>query len=139
MMPDLNGIEFINAVRKTHPADTVPILMVTAAHEKEIRYQSLTAGANDFLTKPIDRHEFDPRVRTMLALRNSHTRLRNWNDDLRQAVIHKTADIVARERETIARWPVPPNSATRKPAPTSCAWPTTPTDRQALGLERRTV
>ena len=103
MMPDLNGIEFIDAVRQFHPADVVPILMVTAAHEKEIRYQSLTAGANDFLTKPIDRHEFDPRVRTMLALRNSHTRLRSWNDDLRQAVIHKTADIVARERETIAR------------------------------------
>lgn len=103
MMPDLNGIEFIDAVRQFHPADVVPILMVTAAHEKEIRYQSLTAGANDFLTKPIDRHEFDPRARTMLALRNSHTRLRGWNDDLRQAVIHKTADIVARERETIAR------------------------------------
>ncbi len=103
MMPDLNGIEFINAVRRTHPADVVPVLMVTAAHEKEIRYQSLTAGANDFLTKPIDRHEFDPRVRTMLALRNSHTRLRNWNDDLQTEVNRQTADIVARERETIAR------------------------------------
>ncbi len=103
MMPDLNGIEFISAVRRFHPPEVVPILMVTAAHEKEIRYQSLGAGANDFLTKPIDRHEFDPRVRTMLALRNSQTRLRSWNDDLRQAVIDKTADIVARERETIAR------------------------------------
>ena len=96
MMPDINGIEFIETVRKLYPADTVPILMVTAAHEKEVRYQSLTAGANDFLTKPIDRHEFDPRVRTMLSLRN-------WNDDLREAVILKTTEIVAREQATIAR------------------------------------
>jgi len=103
MMPDINGIEFIETVRKLYPADTVPILMVTAAHEKEARYQSLTAGANDFLTKPIDRHEFDPRVRTMLSLRASQQRLRNWNDDLREAVIRKTAEIVAREQETIAR------------------------------------
>lgn len=103
MMPDLNGIEFIQAIRQVHAADVVPILMVTAAHEKEIRYQSLTAGANDFLTKPIDRHEFDPRVRTMLALRSSHIRLRSWNDDLKEAVRRKTADIVARERETISR------------------------------------
>lgn len=103
MMPDINGIEFIETVRKLYPADTVPILMVTAAHEKEVRYQSLTAGANDFLTKPIDRHEFDPRVRTMLSLRASQQRLRNWNDDLREAVIRKTAEIVAREQETIAR------------------------------------
>jgi len=103
MMPDINGIEFIETVRKLYPADTVPILMVTAAHEKEVRYQSLTAGANDFLTKPVDRHEFDPRVRTMLSLRASQQRLRNWNDDLREAVIRKTAEIVAREQETIAR------------------------------------
>ena len=103
MMPDINGIEFIETVRKLYPSDTVPILMVTAAHEKEVRYQSLTAGANDFLTKPIDHHEFDPRVRTMLSLRASQQRLRNWNDDLREAVIRKTAEIVAREQETIAR------------------------------------
>ncbi|MDD3353965.1 HD domain-containing phosphohydrolase [Zoogloea sp.] len=103
MMPDLNGIELIKSVRAHHPADVVPILMVTAAHEKEIRYQSLTAGANDFLTKPIDRNEFDPRVRTMLALRHSHTRLRHWNDDLQVAVVSKTAEIVTRERETISR------------------------------------
>jgi len=38
MMPDINGIEFIETVRKLYPADTVPILMVTAAHEKEVRY-----------------------------------------------------------------------------------------------------
>lgn len=103
MMPDINGIEFIETVRKLYPADTVPILMVTAAHEKEVRYQSLTAGANDFLTKPIDRNEFDPRVRTMLSLRASQQRRRNWNDDLRQAVTLKTAEIVAREQETITR------------------------------------
>jgi putative two-component system response regulator len=103
MMPDLNGIEFIQTVRKLYPADTVPILMVTAAHEKEVRYESLAAGANDFLTKPIDRHEFDPRVRTMLSLRASHQRMRTWNDDLQAAVILKTAEIVTREQETITR------------------------------------
>lgn len=103
MMPDINGIDFIRTLRKLYPADSVPILMVTAAHEKEVRYESLGAGANDFLTKPIDRHEFDPRVRTMLSLRESHKRLRNWNDDLREAVIRKTAEIAAREQETVMR------------------------------------
>ncbi len=103
MMPDINGIDFIRTLRKLYPADSVPILMVTAAHEKEVRYESLGAGANDFLTKPIDRNEFDPRVRTMLSLRESHKRLRNWNDDLREAVIRKTAEIAAREQETVMR------------------------------------
>ena len=35
MMPDINGIDFIRTLRKLYPADSVPILMVTAAHEKE--------------------------------------------------------------------------------------------------------
>jgi len=126
MMPDLNGIEFIETVRKLYPADTVPILMVTAAHEKEVRYESLSAGANDFLTKPIDRHEFDPRVRTMLALRASHQRLRNWNDDLREAVIQKPPISLPANRKPSPVWPAPPSSATPKPALTSCAWPITP-------------
>ena len=103
MMPDINGIDFIRTLRKLYPADSVPILMVTAAHEKEVRYECLRAGANDFLTKPIDRNEFDPRVRTMLSLRESHKRLCRWNDDLREAVIRKTAEIIAREQETVMR------------------------------------
>ncbi|WP_374490598.1 HD domain-containing phosphohydrolase [Zoogloea sp.] len=103
MMPELNGIEFIRTLRQRYPLEQVPILMVTAAHEKEVRYQSLEAGANDFLTKPLDRHEFDPRVRTMWSLHTSYTRLSRWNEDLQAEVARQTADLINRERETITR------------------------------------
>jgi putative two-component system response regulator len=80
----------------------VPILMVTAAHEKEVRYQSLTAGANDFLTKPIDRHEFDPACAPCWPCAAATPACAPGTTTC-EAVIRKTADIVARERETIAR------------------------------------
>lgn len=103
MMPDLNGVEFIRSLRERYSPDSVPILMVTAAHEKEVRYHALESGANDFLTKPIDRNEFDPRVKNMLALREGHVRLCRYNDDLREAVKQKTAEIHMREREIVVR------------------------------------
>jgi putative two-component system response regulator len=58
MMPAPDGLEFIARLRASAGRGEVPILMVTADHEKEVRYQALEGGATDFLTKPVDRFEF---------------------------------------------------------------------------------
>ena len=58
MMPDMDGLKFISAFRALHGRTEIPILMVTANDQKEVRYEALLGGANDFLTKPIDRLEF---------------------------------------------------------------------------------
>lgn len=103
MMPTLDGLEFIQRLRQ-HPgkADT-PLLMVTADHEKEVRYKALESGATDFLTKPVDRTEFQSRVKNMLALRRSHVALAGRAETLTGEVRKATAEIYARERETIIR------------------------------------
>ena len=103
MMPGIDGIEFIRRVRGRHDRDDVPILMVTANHEKRTRYDALSAGANDFLTKPIDKHEFEPRVGNMLKLRQAHLDTRHRAEDLAREVQLATAEIWSRERETITR------------------------------------
>ena len=69
MMPDMDGLKFISAFRALHGRDEIPVLMVTANDQKEVRYEALLGGANDFLTKPIDRVEFSARTRNMLTLR----------------------------------------------------------------------
>jgi len=102
MMPGLDGLELISRFRAVH-AEDVPVLMVTAAHEKEIRYQALESGATDFLSKPIDKHEFIPRVRNMLALRRHAVILGNRAQELSEAVRLATADIHERERETVIK------------------------------------
>lgn len=103
MMPALDGLEFIRRVRACHDRDDVPILMVTANNERRTRYDALESGANDFLTKPIDRHEFEPRVRNMLKLREAHLATQQRAETLAEAVRLATAEIHARERETITR------------------------------------
>lgn len=79
MMPGLDGIEFIRRFRALPGREDIPVLMVTANDQVEVRHQALNVGANDFLTKPIDKIEFMARVRNMLALRRSQRRLERSN------------------------------------------------------------
>jgi CheY-like chemotaxis protein len=91
MMPAPDGIEFIQRLRQVRERDDVPILMVTADHEKEVRYRALENGATDFLTKPVDRIEFTSRVKNMLAIRRSHLLLADRAASLSEEVRQATA------------------------------------------------
>ncbi len=103
MMPAPDGLEFIQRLRAAPGRDDVPILMVTADHEKDVRYRALETGATDFLTKPVDRIEFTSRAKNMLAIRRSHVLLRDRAALLAEEVKDATAEIHAREKETIFR------------------------------------
>lgn len=103
MMPAPDGIEFIQRLRAEPGKAELPILMVTADHEKEVRYRALETGANDFLTKPVDRIEFTSRVKNMLAIRKSHLALTDRAAWLAEEVGKATAEIREREREAVFR------------------------------------
>ncbi|MCK6408427.1 HD domain-containing phosphohydrolase [Thauera sp.] len=103
MMPDMDGLEFVRRMRAYRHQDDLPILMVTASHERHIRYGALDCGASDFLTKPIDGREFEARVRNMLKLREAFLASSQRTETLAAEVRKATADILDRERETITR------------------------------------
>lgn len=103
MMPDLNGMEFITALRLTPGRQNIPLLMITANDQKQVRYQALEVGATDFLTKPVDKIEFMARVKNMLDLGASRKVLENRAAWLADEVQQATAAIRERERETVLR------------------------------------
>lgn len=103
MMPDLNGIEFTRRFRKLAGNSDIPVLMVTANPQMEVRYEALEAGLNDFLTKPINKAEFLPRVKNMLALRHGQKMLADRAALLAEEVHKATAELRAQEQETIFR------------------------------------
>jgi len=103
MMPDMDGLKFIAAFRGLHGRDEVPILMVTANDQKDVRYDALLGGANDFLTKPIDRVEFGARARNMLSLRSGQKFLADRAQHLAALVDERTSEIREREKELIFR------------------------------------
>lgn len=103
MMPGLDGLGFLKAFREIPGCGDVPVLMVTASHEADVRYSALNQGANDFLTKPVDRVEFMARARNMLALRRSQRALADRASWLADEVKKATAVIADRELDTILR------------------------------------
>jgi response regulator RpfG family c-di-GMP phosphodiesterase len=100
MMPDLNGLELIAGLAA--PAgERPPVLMVTASVDVEVRHRALENGASDFLIKPIDKVEFLARTRNMLALRRATVSLQHRASWLAEEVSKATAELRAREQETI--------------------------------------
>ncbi len=75
LMPDMDGIRFVNCLRALPGYDQVPIIMVTVSEEREVRYAALDAGATDFLAKPIDARECLARCRNLLTLRRQQLAL----------------------------------------------------------------
>ena len=65
-LPDMDGLEFIRAIRKT---SVVPIVVVSARTTEQDKIFALDLGANDYITKPFGTGELLARVRA--ALRNS--------------------------------------------------------------------
>lgn len=76
MMPEVDGLSALAAMREATPqGERVPIVLVTALGAREDRLRGLEAGADDFITKPLDSHEVRCRVRTFLALRQTQRTL----------------------------------------------------------------
>lgn len=101
MMPAPDGMEFLRQLRRAPARQDVPVLMITGNHDAQLRYDALNEGANDFLTKPVDRAEFLARAKNMLSLRKHQKALADRASWLAEEVAKATAEVHARERETI--------------------------------------
>jgi two-component system NtrC family sensor kinase len=67
-LPDINGIDVCKRLRENQDSQAIPIIMITGFGDKEIKIKCLNAGANDFLTKPIDYAELLARTRNLIEL-----------------------------------------------------------------------
>ena len=65
-MPGMDGYQVARAVKSDPATSNIPIVMITALVDRSARLAGLTAGVEDFLTKPIDRAELWLRVRNLL-------------------------------------------------------------------------
>jgi CheY-like chemotaxis protein len=83
-MPDIDGFDLLRQIRQRHAADSVPVVLVTASTDGKDVVRGLTTGANDYLTKPLDRTAFLARVYNHISL----SQARRQNDEHRQKVVN---------------------------------------------------
>ena len=67
MMPEMDGYKAIERIRNNHDFKNVPIIILTAKHMKGEKEKSMAAGADDFMTKPIDIDELLQKMNTLLC------------------------------------------------------------------------
>ena len=96
MMPVMNGYELARRLKADPATATVPIIMVTALDNRDARMRGLTAGAEDFLSKPVDRAELCVRVRNLLRLKAYGDYCETYSATLEREVLARTAELVER-------------------------------------------
>ena len=93
MMPGMSGYDVCRAVRADPLHAVLPIVLVTALDPAQERVKGLEAGADDFLTKPVNQAELMARVRSLLRIKTLYDEvqrqtieLQQWNLTLEQRV-----------------------------------------------------
>jgi two-component system cell cycle response regulator len=87
MMPSMDGFEVCRRLRTIPRVAEIPVIMVTALDDRESRLAGLAAGADDFLSKPVDRLELRARVQTITRL-NRYRRLVTERTKFERVVEH---------------------------------------------------
>ncbi len=69
MMPDMDGFEVCRRLKNAPTTAHIPVVMITALDQPSDRLKGLDAGADDFLTKPVDDTALFARVRSLMRLK----------------------------------------------------------------------
>ena len=69
VMPEISGLAILRALRASERFARLPVMILTASTDREVKLQALELGATDFLQKPVDPVELLPRIRNALAFR----------------------------------------------------------------------
>src|SRR5262249_31621431 len=100
MMPKLDGIEVCRRLKADTSLPFMPIIMVTAKADSKDVVAGLDAGADEYLTKPIDQAALVARVKSMLRIKALHdtvqeqaAQLAMWNQTLEQRVQEQVGEL----------------------------------------------
>src|SRR4026209_1043017 len=93
MMPGMSGYDVCRKLRQNTATAMLPVIMVTALDPSTERVKGIEAGADDFLTKPINQPELLARVRSLLRIKSLQDELAELNRTLERRVTDQVAQL----------------------------------------------
>ena len=93
LMPGMDGYEVCRRLRGTPETALLPVILVTSLDAQNERVRGLEAGADDFLSKPVNWEELFARVRSLLRVKALQDELKEVNARLEQRVREQVAQL----------------------------------------------
>ncbi len=103
IMPVMDGYEACKLIKADPETKNIPIIVVTALHDRESKLKGLAAGANDFLSKPIDKAELIIRARNLLKIKAFEDFMLRHNLILEKEVRDRTQDLRNMSNEMVRK------------------------------------
>ncbi|MGC2061426.1 MAG: HD domain-containing phosphohydrolase [Thermodesulfovibrionales bacterium] len=103
MMPTMDGYEACSLIKADPETKNIPIIMVTALHDRESKLKGLSVSANDFLSKPIDQAELTIRVKNLLSIKTFEDFMLAHNQILERQVRERTQDLRNMSNEMVRK------------------------------------
>lgn len=103
MMPEMDGYEACRRLKSDPATKHIPVVMVTALGDRDSRIKGLEAGANDFLSKPVDAQELIVRTKNLLRVKEFEDFLKRHNEILEAEVKERTSELKGSYVDTIHR------------------------------------
>ncbi|HEV2693117.1 MAG TPA: ATP-binding protein [Verrucomicrobiae bacterium] len=86
MMPHKDGLQVCRELREYAPTANIPIILLTARADEEVKFDALQMGANDFLAKPFSSTELEARIKNLIESHHAQRRLTKQNQALNEAI-----------------------------------------------------
>ena len=100
MMPEVSGLDILAARQNDPRLQHIPVIVLSASSETEVKREALKLGATEFLSKPVDTIDLVLRVRNALLVKRHQDHLQNYAVELEEQVQRRTRQI-ERSREQV--------------------------------------
>lgn len=102
MMPVVSGLDILEQLRAEEDFVDLPVVILTAATDRQTRLEALRRGATEFLNKPADSAELEARVRNVLNVKAHQDWLKHYAWELELEVAVRTTELVHAHLEVVA-------------------------------------
>jgi PAS domain S-box-containing protein len=97
LMPGMDGFEVVRRIREDPKINDIPVIIVTVLDDRETRLKAVEAGANDFISKPIDNLEVRARIAAALEIKEARDALMRHKAELEKTIKERTAKLAESE------------------------------------------
>jgi putative two-component system response regulator len=92
-MPVMDGLEATRLLKADPRAKLIPVVIISSMSDVKDRVLALDAGADDFMSKPVDRIELQARVRSLVKMKEYNDYMLGYQKQLETEVAHRTVQL----------------------------------------------